>query len=929
MGYKWNLHKLFRDERFTFAANRYMEQLRKFSSKYFFTVSFLAAILFTVTWKAASQRIDTTYFGTPLTFPADTIPAKDTIPRADTVPSRIVITSSDTTLLPGNDSIRQKTDTFSVRLSKDSFEDPVKYYAEDSAVIRIKNKKIILYGKTKTDYQTVSLEAPKVEIDQQTQILTAFNSRDSAGSVLEDAKFSDAEQNFTSDTIQFNFKTQKGLTKNTITQSGEMFVHGEVVKKVDSLVTYVSRGYFTTCNLDEPHFGFRANKIKVINKKVAVAGPTHPEFEGVPLPIYLPFGFFPLSQGRHSGLLPPQFATNDQMGLGLEGLGYYEVINDYWDAKLYGNIYSYGSWSANINPTYRKRYHYAGSFNFGLQRTKRNFKGDPDYYSNNSYTLTWSHSADSRARPGTSFSANVNASSTSYNKNVPNNANLNFQNQLSSSITYSKTWVDKPYNLTVSANHTQNNQTGVVNLSLPDMGFTVSTIYPFQRKDFAGSKKWYEQLGVGYNGSLRNQISFYDSAFKLRNLLDTAQWGAQHNIPITLSLPPILGGAIVVSPSVSYSQVWLDKQRSLKWNPAAGKVDTTLDKGFFVDQQVSFGLSFNTALYGTFNFKKGKAIRHIIRPTIGLSYAPSLSKKYYDTVTVITGDKLTYAKLQGSIYNGYGNITSGSISFGLDNNLEMKYKPKKDTSGEFKKLRLIDGFGFNGSYNLLADSMKLSHIALYFRNNLFEKINLSATADLSPYHRNRYGGDSSVYIWDKGFRAGRITSGSISMSTSFQSKPKDPEKDKKQKEEMDKQLNDPVLAGDRQRLLDYMRQNPAEFVDFNIPWQISISFSLYFQEQPKPDYSGFETITSASTNFNGSFSLTPKWNLSANGYYDFKTKKLQTFTMSISREMHCWQLSINVTPVGLYRYFNFTISPKSGLLQDLKINRTRSFYTPY
>ena len=295
------------------------------------------------------------------------------------------------------------------------------------------------------------------------------------------------------------------------------------------------------------------------------------------------------------------------------------------------------------------------------------------------------------------------------------------------------------------------------------------------------------------------------------------------------------------------------------------------------------------------------------------------------------GDSLIYSKLQGNnVFSGYGNVTSGSITFGLDNNLEMRYKSKKDTTGEFKKLRLIEGFGFNGSYNMLTKTNKLSHIALYFRNNLFEKINLNATADFSPYVRNKFGGDSTVYAW-KGENPslGRITSGSISLSTSFQSKAKDPEKEKQKQAEMDKQMNDPVFAADRQRLLDYMRQNPAEFVDFNIPWQLSFSFSLYFQEQAKPDYSGFETTTSASTNFNGAFSLTPKWQFSANGYYDFKTNKLQTFTMSISREMHCWQLAINVTPIGLYRYFNFTISPKSGLLQDLKINRTRSFYTPY
>ena len=904
-----------------------MNGLRKFSLNYFFIRPLLVVILFSVTVVAAAQRIPGKDFDTLLTKRTDTLPVfKDSIS----------FVSSDT--IPINYTMVQKIDSFSLKLSKDTLEAPLQYYAEDSVVVMIKSKKILLYGKTKTEYQDITLTAPQVALDQQTQLLTALNSRDSTGMVKEDAIFKQGDSEFTSDTIVYNFKTQKGLTKNTITQSGEMFVHGEVVKKVDKDVTFVKRGFFTTCNLDEPHFGFRANKLKVINKKLAVSGPAHPEFEGVPLPLYLPFGFYPLSQGRKSGLLPPQFETNEQFGLGLTGLGYYKVFNQHWDTKFYGDIYSYGGWSANINPTYRKRYHYSGTLNFGLRKTKRNFKGDPDFYSNNSYSLYWSHAADSRARPGTTFSANVNASSTTYNENVPNDPRLNFQNQLGSSITYSKTWVDKPYNLTVSANHTQNNQTRLVNLSLPDMGFTVSTLYPFQKKEFSGSKKWYEQLGIAYNGSLRNQVSFYDTAFKFQNLIDTLQWGAQHNIPISLSLPAIFGGAIVVSPGISYSQVWLAQKNIRKWNPVTQKVDTTIKKGFFVDQQTSFSLGFNTALFGTFNLKNGKAIRHVIRPTFGFNYAPSLSRKYYDTLTVNTkGDVIRYSQLQGGLYSGYGDITNGGISFGIDNNLEMKYKPRAkgdtaNTDTEFKKLRLIDGFGFNGSYNFLADSLKLSHFNLYFRNNLFDKINLNVSADMSPYKRNRFGYDSSEYIWKGagGFSPGRITSGSISLSTSFQSKPRDDQKDKQKKEQMDNELNDPVLAADKQRLLDYMRQNPAEFVDFNIPWQVNLSYSLYFSERAKPDYTGFEKIVNSNISVGGSFSLTPKWNFSiSNVNYDFKTKAIQTFTLSINREMHCWQMSINVTPIGPYRYFNFTINPKSGILQDLRINRTRSFYTGY
>ena len=393
-----------------------------------------------------------------------------------------------------------RVDTFSLKVSKDSLDAPMMYEAADSAVVMVQDKKIILYGKTKTTYKDVLLTAPKVELDQQTQIVTAYNQKDSTGAILENAKFRDGSSEFTSDTIRYNFKSQIGLTKNTYTQEGEIIVHGESAKKVDESTTFIKRARFTTCNLDDPHFAFLTNKMKVINKKLAISGPAHPEFEGVPVPIYLPFGFYPLSQGRHSGIIKPEFTSNEEYGLGLEGLGYYKVLSPYWDVKVYGNIYSYGAWSAHVNPTYRKRYRYSGQFNMSIQKTKRNFEGDPDFFKNTSYFVTWSHSVDSRARPGTNFSASVNAGSTKYNTYVPNNAQVNFQNQLGSSIAYSKTWAGKPYNLTLSANHNQNNRTHLINMSLPDATFSVSTLYPFQSKNFAGTPKWYQKLGIGYTG---------------------------------------------------------------------------------------------------------------------------------------------------------------------------------------------------------------------------------------------------------------------------------------------------------------------------------------------------------------------------------------------------------------------------------------------
>lgn len=904
-----------------------MKQQSKFRPKYLYTGIFLIAILCTLTWKSEAHHLSHLFFCNSLTSYVDTIPPTGKLPG--NIQRKVM--ESDT--IPANDTTpaRQRIDTFSIKLSKDSLDAPVNYEASDSVIVLMKNKKIYLFGKTKTEYRTIVLTAPKVELDQQTQMVMATNQKDSTGAEIEAAHFKDGENEFSFDTIWYNFKSQKGITRNTVTQQGELFVHGQVIKKENDSIIYVRKGMFTTCNLDDPHFAFMTNKLKVVNKKLAVSGPAHPEFEGVPIPIYIPFGFYPLSQGRHSGFLPPQFTTNDSYGLGLEGLGYYKVINDYWDARLYGNIYSYGGWSANLNPTYRKRYRYNGSFNLSMQSTKSNFKGDPDYFKTNTFNISWSHSVDSKARPGTSFSANVNAGSTKFNQLVPNDPQRNFQNQLGSSISYSKTWKDKPFNLTLSANHSQNNFTHLINVSLPNAGFTVNTIYPFQKKEVVGAPRWYEKLGVAYNGTLRNQVSFYDTAFSFKQLLDTLQWGAQHNFPISLSLPPILGGAIIVSPSVSYSQIWIAQKFRRNWNNVTKKLDTSVTKGLFMDHSTSFGLSLSSALYGTYQFRNSRItkMRHVIRPSLSFSYKPDLSKNnFYTTQVDTSGYKMRFSQYQGSLYGYYSEGKYGGMTFQLDNNLEMKVKTKKDTAnGGEKKVTLVDGYGFSTSYNFFADSMKLAPVQFYFRTNLFNKINISATTTLDPYQVNSRGQDIGKYAWQgaKKFTLGRLTSGSISMSSSFSSKPKDPKKDEERKKQVQQRLNDPTLIADQQRLLDYMQQNPQEFVDFNIPWQLSFSYSLYFSEQFKPDYSGFTKKVSSNVSFNGSFSLTPKWNFSTSGYYDFSTHKIQTFQMSISRDMHCWQMSINVTPVGLYRFFSFTISPKASVLQDLRINRSRYF----
>ncbi len=886
-----------------------MKQYCKFRLKIILSGIFSFVFIVTITQNVVANTARYNYFDKALTTVQDTLKPKP-------IDNNLLINPSIT------------IDTITLNVSKNSFDSKVEYKAQDSAVLLIKNRKIYLYGKTEVEYQDILLKAPTLEVNNASQILTAYSKKDSLGYPIERVLFSQGETNFQSDTMQFNFKTQKGLTKNTYTEQGEMHVFGKNIKKIDNTTLFVQNGLFTTCNLDEPHFAFRTNKMKVINGKFAISGPAHPEFEGVPIPIYIPFGIYPLSKKRHSGLLPASFARNEQFGLGFEGIGYYKVINDYFDVTLRGNVYSYGGYSFNITPSYRMNYRFNGMLNFSYQVTKGNFKGDPDFFKNKSFQINWNHTVDQKARPGTNFSANVSAGSSKYNTFVTNDPRRNFQNQLNSSITYSKTWVGKPYNLTLSANHSQNNASGLVNISLPDAGFTVSTLYPFQKKEFAGTAKWYEKLGVAYNGTFRNQVSFYDSLFKFNKLIDTMQWGARHSIPITLSLPAF--GPVVVAPSISYDEVWIAQKNRRSWNPLLKKVDTNSTKGIFRDKNISFGIGLNTAVFGTYQFKKSRviALRHVMRPGISINYKPDLSKKYfYETQVNTEGDKFRFSEYEGSLMGSFSEGEYGGVAFTLDNNLEMKLRSKKDTGdAAIKKISLIDGFGMNGGYNLIADSFNLSNFSLYMRSNLFEKINITASANLDPYQTNSRGFRVDKYAWQDGkFKLGTITNGSISMSTDFRSKPKDPKKEEAKKKQMEDQLNDPALARDQQQLMDYMRRNPGEFVDFNIPWSISLSYSLNFVRQFKSDYSGFETNINSNINFNSTFSLAPKWNFSTNGAFDFNTKKLQTFQMSINREMHCWQMSIGVTPIGLSRSFNISISPKASILRDMKINRSRTF----
>jgi len=864
---------------------------------------------------------------------ADTIPqprGTDST-RLDTLPP-----------VPGNEMVTDSfqriktTDTFDIKVSKDSLSAPVYYLAEDSMVMDVPAKKIMLYGnKTQARYQGNELTAPGITFDQQHNLISASYKKDSTGRVIASPTFKQDDLLTVSDSISFNMKTGKGLTKGTYTQQGEMYVYGERIKKIDSSAFYAYKARITTCNLDTPHFAFVSKKLKFINNKFAVTGPVHPEFEGVPLPVIMPFGIYPMYQGRHSGLIAPAFTANAQYGLALENLGYYRVLSDNWDVTARTTLYSYGGWTLSVSPRYYKRYRYSGNFNLDIQRLQINFKGDPDYQVNRSFKIRWTHTMDAKARPGVTFSANVDAGSTSFDQNTPNNPVRNFTNQLQSSISYSKVWKDKPYNISVMANHNQNSSTKQINVTLPAVNFNLNTLYPFRRAESAGTLRWYENIGVALNTVFNNQTFFFDDTARdkrpiFSQITGNLLWGARHNVPITLSLPPL--GPLQVSPGVSYAETWYQKKTQYQWNQATRKVDTSISKSLYTAREMSFSLGMSTRIFGMFGFRKNskiQAIRHEIRPSFSINYKPDMNGKYFRNVQFDTaGNKRLYNVFDGNLNAPFGQGRFGGIGFGIDNNIQMKVKDKKDTAADAsKKITLIDGLSITGGYNFLVDSFQLSNLSVSARSNLFDKINITFGGTLDPYRYDTTGRRLNRLVWkDKILTLGRLAGGNISLATSFRGG------DKKKTDQRNQALGRGVnpYTGmpltEEQEEAAYLSNNPAAYTDFSIPWSISFGYSLRFSSSFDRTIKGFRTVTSSDATFNGTMALTPRWQIGMTGNYNFTTKEVGMISVSVSREMHCWQMSINISPVGRFKFFSIIISPKSALLRDLKINRTRYFY---
>ena len=830
----------------------------------------------------------------------------------------LFITAIDTTGQPG-DSIRIVYDSAGIPIdtirndstqSKPLFDDLIDYNADDSVRFSIQEKKVYLYGNGFVKYLTTELRADYIELDMDKKLAMATGVPDSVGKLKGTPKFKDGGQEFESTELHYNFDTKKGYVTEIITQEGEGYIQGKTTKKMSDSVYCVKHGMYTTCDEhDHPHFGLNMSKAKMIKDKKIFVGFTNLELEGIPLPIFIPFGFFPITKKATSGIIMPTYGEERMRGFNLRGGGYYIYINDYIDMNITGDIYTNGSWGLQYATQYRKRYKFNGNLNFTISKNYVSEKGLPDYQESSDWSVRWTHTQDGKANPYSSFSASVDMSSANNNYYNANTVDGIANQRKQSSISWSKKWPESPFSLSGSFNHSQNSRDTSIAITLPNLSLRMTQIYPFRKKGKSGEMKWYDNIGVSYSAELRNSIQTKeDKLFKSSFERDWSN-GFKHNIPISLQFK--IAKDVTFTPSLNYNGYLNLKTIEKIWIP-----DTSANGGQFItrdvpglnyshDYSASGSIGYTPTIYGMFMFKPGckvVAIRHMIRPSISASYTPAIKplgnykKSYFD------GEKeVEYDIHEGLTYrpNTTGGKQSGSISFSLDNNVEMKVRNDKDTTGdeEFKKVKLLESFRLSTSYNPFADSMNFSNISISARTKILNnKVDLNFSGTIDPYaidtnnvRYNKYHG-----------KLGRLTNATISTNFSFSA---DNGQNKEKKNDLVGGFYD-----------DYM--------DFDVPWNISISYNFTYS-RPSPYRS--PTI-SQIVNFSGDLSLTPKWKLTFQSGYAIKNKEVTSTSFSVTRDLHCWEMTFNCMPFGQHQSYNFEIHVRSSLLRDLKLTKRDSWY---
>lgn len=790
----------------------------------------------------------------------------------------------------------------------------VTYSATDSMVLDMTNQKAYLYNNAIVVYEDMTLKAGYIELDFGRNLIYSRGMKDSAGNIVQKPVSEQNGEKFKAGEITYNFQTKKGKIKDVITQQGEGYIHGRDIKRDSNNVFYVAHGKYTTCDLDDPHFYIGANKIKVIPDSKIITGPAQLYIADVPTPLAIPFGYFPNKKGRASGILLPTYGESNNWGFFLKNGGFYFGTNEYIDLALTGDIYANGSFAGKVNSNYKNRYHYNGGLNLGYSRI---IDGNAAFITStirNDFFIRWNHAQDTKANPSSRFSANVNAGSSSYNKFNGNATSDYLSNTFQSNISYTKSFLGTPFNFSANARHSQNTINKTVNLSLPELALTMNRIYPFKNNDRVGNK-WYDKVGVSATGNARNDINSVDSLLFTSQTIKRMQNGLLFTVPITTSLNVLkyftLSPAISSSSKIYYQTI----QKRYDSNRDTVITDTVTGVKMANDFGVSAGLS--TRIYGNYFFSTRhlKQIRHVVIPTISASYRPDFSESqygYYKNVqSDSTGRTQQYSIFENRIYGGPSSGRSGIVSLGLNNSLEAKIKQQSDSGSTTKKVMLIDNFNAAISYNMAAKTFKWSNINLSGRTKLFKLLDVNTSAVIDPYQVDLQGDRIDYLEWDRG-RIGRLTSAMAALGTSLHSKTLPTTAKATSKETVDE--------------IDYINTHPNAYVDFNVPWNLNVSYNLQYQKTRSYETtSGLKEVVTQTATFSGDLSLTKKWKISVSSGYDFKTNKLSLTSIDVYRDLHCWEMSFNWIPFGFRQSFSFNINVKSSVLRDLKLTRRRNW----
>lgn len=857
-------------------------------------------------------------------------PAADTA-AAVAVAADTVATDVDTVMLQVADTVR--------RAKKAGLDKPISGKASDSLYYDLRNKMVYIYEQGDVSYGDMNLKADFMNINLDNKNIYAYGKADTVDGapVMTRPVFTQGTTTLNMDTITYNIESQRAKIKSIATQQGDGWLVGTSVKKMEDNTINIEGGMYTTCDqTDHPHFYLAMTKAKVIPGKKAITGPAYLVMEDVPIYFLgVPEGFFPLNTGPKSGILMPTYGEEATRGFYIRGLGYYFTLSEHMDLALTGGIYTLGSWEANVRLRYIKRYKYSGNLNFDFSSVKSGDKGDADYIKQNTFKLQWTHSQDAKANPGSTFSASVNLASSGYSKYSANTLNDMLSTQTNSSISYSKNWAGTPFSLSMNMAVSQNSQTKAISVTLPTVSFNVSRFYPFKRAVKIGKDRWYEKISMSYSGKLTNSVSATESDIFSRQTLDNMRNGVQHTIPVQASFNVL--NYINITPSFNYNERWYFKKVDRQWNPTTNMAEE-LDPeyGFYRLYDYTTALSFSTTLYGMWqvrekykNFKL-QAIRHTFSPSISFSYAPDFSNQKYGYFKTVqsdsTGRTTVYSPFADNAYGTPSQGRSMAMSFSLSQSLEAKVLSKRDSTG-IKKISLIDDFSISGSYNFLADSMKLSNISLSLRSTFSGKIGINLRATLDPYEVSPEGIRYNKLTWRRG-NLGRIINTGWSFGYSFKSRdntkqPAINDINSVPPEYMNP-FYDPYGTMDPVLRRQYMAN---AYYDFSLPWNIGFNYAVnYSVSYVNNGTTGIRRNITQTIGFNGSITFSPKMAATFSGGYDIATNKLTTSSISITRDLHCWQMSFSWIPFGYYKSWSFHIGVKAASLQDLKYDKSQSMY---